>query len=319
MGLGVMRMTEIHPTCFMSYSWDSEAHKQWVIQLAVLLANNGVRVHLDEWEVLLGQDLTEFMEAGIRESDYVLIVCTPTYARKANKRKGGAGYETSVITGELFQVYHRPRKYIPLLRFGDPEVAIPSYLKSCRFLDFREEVKFDQRFEELLKHIYKQPTYPSPTLGPKPSFVPQHIRTDQDGTTNLGENLPATNLDNLIQHKQKELEELYKRHVPNWITGGLFMNRILDNTIAVLSAELSALQSERKRRIDSIKTDIVDNPSACSKNIVLPDSIDCVYCLDGIAIHIATPKEEMAKGIERYKCTTCGISNRYSIKDGKVL
>jgi hypothetical protein len=42
------------------------------------------------------------MESSTRDSDYVTLVCTPKYAKKANERSGGVGYETSVVTGELY-------------------------------------------------------------------------------------------------------------------------------------------------------------------------------------------------------------------------
>jgi hypothetical protein len=39
---GDARMT--NPECFISYSWDSEAHKDWVRSLATELMSNGVNV-----------------------------------------------------------------------------------------------------------------------------------------------------------------------------------------------------------------------------------------------------------------------------------
>ena len=41
------------------------------------------------------------MERSAADSDFVLIVYTPTYAKKAEKRDGGVGYEAMVITGRL--------------------------------------------------------------------------------------------------------------------------------------------------------------------------------------------------------------------------
>ncbi len=37
------------------------------------------------------------MERSITGSDYVLIVCTPTYKQKADARVGGVGYEGHII------------------------------------------------------------------------------------------------------------------------------------------------------------------------------------------------------------------------------
>jgi len=39
------------PCVFISYSWDSLEHRQWVAQLATSLRQNGVEVILDQWHV----------------------------------------------------------------------------------------------------------------------------------------------------------------------------------------------------------------------------------------------------------------------------
>lgn len=72
------------PKCFISYSWDTDAHKDWVRHLAEQLQRNGVKVLLDRWDLKPGADLLSWMETSIRESDFVVLVCTPQFAEKAN-------------------------------------------------------------------------------------------------------------------------------------------------------------------------------------------------------------------------------------------
>ena len=105
--------------CFISYSWDSESHRQWVIGLGTELRKNGVDVCLNAWHTMLGDDLPQFMEAGIRDCNHVVIVCTPNYAKKANARKGGAGYESAVITGEIFQKVVARGKFLTVTDSGE--------------------------------------------------------------------------------------------------------------------------------------------------------------------------------------------------------
>ena len=50
------------PKCFISYSHDNEDHKEWVLNLASRLVENGVNVILDQWNLSLGGDLPSFME-----------------------------------------------------------------------------------------------------------------------------------------------------------------------------------------------------------------------------------------------------------------
>lgn len=61
-------------------------------------------------------------------------------------------------------------KFVALLREGDPKSSLPSYLKSKIYLDFRKDDFFDENFEELLRHIYREPKYVRPPLGTKPKF-----------------------------------------------------------------------------------------------------------------------------------------------------
>ena len=42
------------PKAFISYSWDDDAHKEWVRQLATRLRADGVDVTLDRWDCALG-------------------------------------------------------------------------------------------------------------------------------------------------------------------------------------------------------------------------------------------------------------------------
>lgn len=46
-----------HPKVFISYSHDSEEHKEWVLELATNLRKHGIDVILDQWELAVGKDL----------------------------------------------------------------------------------------------------------------------------------------------------------------------------------------------------------------------------------------------------------------------
>lgn len=158
------------PSCFISYSWEDEEHKAWVRVLTEQLRLHGVDAHLDQFELAPGADLTQFMESRIRESHFVLLVCTPEFALKANSGVGGVGYEKQIVTGEIFNGNVRDTKFVPLLRRGSSAEALPSYLQSRLFIDFRDSERFTERFEELLRHLHGAPMYVAPELGPKPDF-----------------------------------------------------------------------------------------------------------------------------------------------------
>ena len=105
------------PKAFISYSWDDDDHKSWVAKLATELRSDGVDTILDQWHTVLGDQLPSFMEEEIRENNYVLIICTPSYKLKSDERKGGVGYEGDIITAEVLSKGNH-RKFIPVLARG---------------------------------------------------------------------------------------------------------------------------------------------------------------------------------------------------------
>ncbi len=112
---------------FISYSWDNDDHKNWVRELATRLRSDGIDVTLDQWHLVPGDQLPEFMERSVRESDYVLIVCTHKYKERSDNRRGGVGYEGDIITAE-FMATRNHRKFIPILRQQPWEDSAPNWL-----------------------------------------------------------------------------------------------------------------------------------------------------------------------------------------------
>ena len=79
-----------HPKTFISYSWTSPDHEQWVINLATQLAESGVHVILDKWDLGEGADKFAFMERTVTDPSVrkVVVVCDRLYAEKADGRQG---------------------------------------------------------------------------------------------------------------------------------------------------------------------------------------------------------------------------------------
>lgn len=135
---------------FISYSWDSEPHKKWVRRLAERIEQDrDIDVILDQLDTWAGMDLAMFMEKAL-QADRVLMVLTPNYARKAARRRGGVGYENSIITGQLFK--RVTDKFIPILR-GDPEKSSPRYITTRRYIDMRNPHEFESGVTEILRAV----------------------------------------------------------------------------------------------------------------------------------------------------------------------
>lgn len=77
------KMTGRNPKVFISYSWENKENKEWARELADKLLENGIDAYIDQYDLSLGDRLPQFMEQQISDSDYVLIICTPEYKKKA--------------------------------------------------------------------------------------------------------------------------------------------------------------------------------------------------------------------------------------------
>ena len=156
------------PKVFISYSWEDEAHKQWVKSLTDRLIENGIDATLDQYDLTLGERLPVFMEQSITTADYVLIICTPTYKEKADNRKGGVGYEGHIISGELFAKGNE-RKFIPVIpksplvyKGGEPlrpcsgNITVPYWWTDIKFSAryFEEEEENEELAENFGFKIY---------------------------------------------------------------------------------------------------------------------------------------------------------------------
>jgi hypothetical protein len=161
--------TTAAPRAFLSYSWDSPEHQHWVVKFAARLqGESGVEIIFDRWRLNPGDDKLHFMEQAVADSDFVIVVCTPNYAERANKRKGGVGYESTVITAEMADQM-LTNKFVPVLRKGTWTSSLPTYLKSRMGVDLADDPYREDEYESLIRALHKEPVQP-PLLGNKPDF-----------------------------------------------------------------------------------------------------------------------------------------------------
>ena len=148
------------PRAFLSYSWEGSEHQQWVVKLAERLRADGVDIILDRWYLNPGDDKLHFMEKSVGESNFVVLVCTPTYAERANDRVGGVGYESTVITAELAKQILQ-NKFIPVMRKGTWDSSLPLYIGSRMGVNLMDE-PYDEEYERLLRGLHGEPIQPPP-------------------------------------------------------------------------------------------------------------------------------------------------------------
>lgn len=165
-------MTESNvPKVFISYSWESKEHSDWVKSLADKLLSDGIEAIIDSYDVSPGDRLPKFMESSIRDSDYVIIICTEEYKRKANNREKGVGYESHIISAELYN-NHNDRKFIPIIRQGDFNTALPTYLEGKLAIDLRGNPFNEESYKDLIASIFK--VKKKPKVGIRPYYVDEY-------------------------------------------------------------------------------------------------------------------------------------------------
>lgn len=152
---------------FISYSWDSDAHKNWVAELATRLRKDGVDVTLDKWHLVPGDQIPAFMELAVRESDFVIIVCTPRYKARSDNRSGGVGYEGDIMSGEVLTGANH-RKFIPVLGQGSWESAAPTWLTGKYYIDLTGKPYAESQYNDLVTTILGTRAA-APSLGTAPS------------------------------------------------------------------------------------------------------------------------------------------------------
>jgi TIR domain len=139
-------------TAFISYSWDDDAHSDWVRVLAERLRADGVDVSIDRWGAVPGDQLTAFMERAIRENQFVVIICTPRYKCRSDNCEGGVGYEGDIMTAEIMTSQNQ-RKFIPVLRKSAWSEAAPSWLLGKYYINLSAEPYSERDYKDLVRTL----------------------------------------------------------------------------------------------------------------------------------------------------------------------
>ncbi|MGE8364461.1 TIR domain-containing protein [Cupriavidus sp.] len=147
---------------FISYSWDNDQHRAWVRKFVDELERiEELTTVWDGYDLDSLIDKNFFMEKGIHEADYVVVISTAPYKAKADDRKNGVGLETILATALHWEGLLRDNrsKVIGVLR--EPN-SMPRYLAGHFYIDFTQDAQFSTKFEELLRLLQKKATFERP-------------------------------------------------------------------------------------------------------------------------------------------------------------
>lgn len=131
-------------------------------------------VILDVWDLAPGQDKNVFMEQTVNNPEIkkVLLICNKDYQRKADKRQGGVGTESLIMSKEVYAKADQT-KFIPIVFESDENGAacVPTFIHSRIFFDLQEGDGYEDNYEQLLSNLLDKPTYRKPPLGSRPAHL----------------------------------------------------------------------------------------------------------------------------------------------------
>ncbi len=194
------------PKVFISYSWDSEEHKKWVLALSNDLIRDGTDCQIDQYVNLVEEGWPWWMEKQIESADFVLLVCTQKYYDRFHKRgEGGAGrgvaWEGAILTQIFYDNFccnSRNKSFIPVLPDNVGEVNhIPIVLRGY------PSFFIPSQYEDLLRLILKRPKIVKPLSGEPPPLPPEEIVSLRKKT-----DVP---LQDLVEKKNAPTEKLFER------------------------------------------------------------------------------------------------------------
>lgn len=165
-----MEKQEGCPTVFISYAWEGEEHRQWVLRLSnELTSSYGINVWCDLYNGG-GVNLATFMTQGIRNADRVLIIGTPLYKEKSVALdNNGVSFEGMVMSSLLYQD-NNTQHFIPVLKEGDFMSSFNEMMSVRVGYDLSTPEKYKANIERLARDIWNEPEVVRPKRAAKPDF-----------------------------------------------------------------------------------------------------------------------------------------------------
>ena len=168
-----------HPKVLISYSHDSSEHAQRVLQLANRLRADGIDCMIDQYVVAPAEGWPRWMDKQIRDSDFVVMVCSETYYRRAmgeeDPGKGlGVRWEGHLIYQAIYIAESMNTKFIPVLFESGNYAHIPAPVQSTTFYF----VQTEDGYENLYRRLTDQPSALKPTLGKLRSLPPAERKSE---------------------------------------------------------------------------------------------------------------------------------------------
>lgn len=225
------------PNVFISYSHDSENHKRYVRELSERLRGDGLDTTIDQYISSPEKDWLQWMAKHIRDSDFVILICTETYQKRVEGRedagKGlGVKWEALHILSDIYKNDSGSTKFIPVIFEATDRTYIPDAVFGFSYFDLSQK----NGYLNLSRMLWSELAIPRPPLGNKPDFNKNQFDNDSESralvkisealSTNIIYNLPREKVESMYSELDVMdsgfanylwvvlYHEYCKRHVP---------------------------------------------------------------------------------------------------------
>jgi NB-ARC domain/TIR domain/WD domain, G-beta repeat/APAF-1 helical domain len=167
------------PKVLISYSHDSPEHEQRVLELANRLRADGIDCTIDQYVVAPAEGWPRWMDKQIRDSDFVVMVCSETYYRRVMGEEApgkglGVRWEGHLVYQAIYSAESTNTKFIPVLFESGNYAHIPAPVQSTTFYFAQTE----DGYEDLYRRLTKQPCALKPVLGKLLSLPPAERKSE---------------------------------------------------------------------------------------------------------------------------------------------
>jgi hypothetical protein len=153
------------PKVFISYSHDDAAHEAFVLGFANQLRADSVESWIDKYFAGAGSWM-QWMQQQMAEADFVLMICTETYRRRAEGeeqpgRGRGVAFEAALIMGYLYEASMQNHRFLPVVRDGAADTVVP------RAWRFDRRFSLDSQYRALLRTLRGEAEVAVPPVAPR--------------------------------------------------------------------------------------------------------------------------------------------------------
>ena len=140
-----------NPKVFISYSHESTDFEEKVLEFSNRLRSEGIDASIDLYEEAPSEGWPRWMENQIRESDYVLVLCSKSYYDKfySDKKGKGVTWEVSIVYQMLYDSFADTKKFIPVFFNEGDSDYIPTPLKHFTYYNIGTQAGYEKLYWRL--------------------------------------------------------------------------------------------------------------------------------------------------------------------------